>query len=337
MSVPETQISQAEKTSEERQSPAEVLANYKRAVRRNSVWAVLFGGVVLAFHVVLLMIEGNSLWLVFQSIWFLFGLLILGFGLFSFYQSSRFTIEDLKTQHQAQVFAEYIESVKPLYTYILLGCIIAVFFVQAYLEKQLLVMFYKSAQIAGLDKPRVWDGETWRLLTSAVLHGNIVHIFFNGQALLGLGRMVEALSNRAHVPIVFLLAALVGNFASLCLMPEVLSVGASGGILGIFGFLAVYGYRRKHQLPPDFLRTMLVNIGFIAAFGLVANQFVNNIAHLGGLLVGLIYGLFQIPRDGAINPRAIGWLTEATGYLALGFFVFISIFTLLLLLKVIIL
>ena len=114
-------------------------------------------------------------------------------------------------------------------------------------------------------------------------------------------------------------------------------VGASGGIMGLIGYLAIYGYRRKQQLPPDFLRSMLINIGFIAAFGLVAYQIIDNFAHLGGFLVGAVYAFLQVPRDLGKNPRRVRAVTEGFGYLALGVIVFTSIFTILMLLKIIIL
>ncbi|MCV4726153.1 rhomboid family intramembrane serine protease, partial [Escherichia coli] len=77
-----------------------------------------------------------------------------------------------------------------------------------------------------------------------------------------------------------------GGIFSIFFLPEPTSVGASGGIMGLIGYLAIYGYRRRRQLPPDFLKTMLINIGFIAAFGLIAYEFVDNFAHLGGFVAG---------------------------------------------------
>ncbi len=105
--------------------------------------------------------------------------------------------------------------------------------------------------------------------------------------------------------------------------------------MGLVGYLAIYGYRRKRQLPPDFLKSMLINIGFIAAFGIIAYRFVDNFAHLGGLLVGAIYGFIQIPRGLDKNPREAGTIAEILGWIALGIFIYTCIFSVLLLLKVV--
>jgi membrane associated rhomboid family serine protease len=118
-------------------------------------------------------------------------------------------------------------------------------------------------------------------------------------------------------------------------MPDGSSVGASGGIMGLIGYLAIFGYRRKRQLPPDFLKTMLINIGFIAAFGLIAYQIVDNFGHLGGLLTGAIYGFVQIPSDGRKNPRETSVVAGIFGIIALGVFAAASIFSILLLMKLV--
>ena len=102
---------------------------------------------------------------------------------------------------------------------------------------------------------------------------------------------MEFLTDRAHLAIVFLLAVICGGFLSLVFMPEATSIGASGGIMGLIGYMSIYAYRRRAQLPPDFLKNMLINLGFIAAFGLIAYQLIDNFAHLGGFLIGAIYGM----------------------------------------------
>lgn len=79
---------------------------------------------------------------------------------------------------------------------------------------------------------------------------------------------------------------------------------------------------------------MLINIGFIAAFGIIAYQLIDNFGHLGGLLVGAIYGFIQIPRSLDKNPRETNPLVKILGAIALGIFVAVCVFSILLLLKV---
>ncbi len=324
-----------EENAERQISPEEYLAAQKTRIRTRSFWAIGIGGFVVAAHLAWLALFSFAgldadFSVLFRSIFFILGLFIFAGGVWGLRHAKNLKLQDLIASPEAIEFARQSELSTPYFTYVLVGLIIAVTLCQmsAGLEE--------SRKIAGLEKPDFWQrGEYWRILTSATLHGGVLHIFFNGQALLGFGGLIEYLSNRAHLLIVFVLAIVGGGLCSLFFMPDGNSVGASGGIMGLIGYLAIYGYRRKRQLPPDFLKSMLINIGFIAAFGLVAYQFIDNFAHLGGFLVGAIYGLIQISSDLQKNPRKVGAPLELLGYAALIIFVFSCLYSILLLLKVV--
>lgn len=324
-----------EETPERQITPEEYLAEQKSVIRTRSFWAIGIGGFVVLTHLAwiafysLVGFDFNPS-VLFRSILFILGLFFLVSGIWGLHYAKNLKLEDLIPSPEAIEFARQSEPSAPYFTYVLLGLIIAVTLCQmsAGLEE--------SRKIAGLEKSVFWQsGEYWRIVTSATLHGGILHIFFNGQALLGFGGLIEYLSNRSHLLIVFVLAIVGGGLCSLFFMPEGNSIGASGGIMGLIGYLAIYGYRRKRQLPPDFLKSMLVNVGFIAAFGLIAYQIIDNFAHIGGFLAGAIYGFVQIPRDLQKNPREVGAVVELCGYAALIIFVLASLFSMLLLLKVV--
>ncbi|HSD85357.1 MAG TPA: rhomboid family intramembrane serine protease [Anaerolineae bacterium] len=166
--------------------------------------------------------------------------------------------------------------------------------------------------LAGIVKDNIRQGETWRLLTGTLLHANLMHFLFNFLALLGLGKLIEVIANRAYVPLVFITAALVGSLFSLWLLPTQTSVGASGGIMGLIGFLAVLSYFHRNLLPRAFLKSLLISIIYVFVAGLVAFNAIDNPAHLGGLLAGAASGILlarnkqnQIPLP---TPRAISLL-----------------------------
>lgn len=193
----------------------------------------------------------------------------------------------------------------PVYTSILIACFVAVSVAQ--FSKGL----GESITAAGFVKPDFVNGEYWRILTGAALHGGILHLFLNSYAFFSFGRLFEGLSNRAHLPIVFLLAAVGGGVLSLLFKPEGASVGASGGILGVVSYLAVYTFARRQFVSPAFRKDMLVNIGFILAFGLVLYDVIDNYGHIGGMAVGAIYALIQIPRDPYTDPRTVSGRVES--------------------------
>ncbi|MEM9281339.1 MAG: rhomboid family intramembrane serine protease [Verrucomicrobiota bacterium] len=153
-----------------------------------------------------------------------------------------------------------------------------------------------SIAAAALVKSEVIENrEWWRLITTGLMHGGILHIVFNGMALFSLGRVIVALASPAVLTIVFLVSVVTGSVASLYLGSAPASVGASGGILGCLGFLLVVTFRFEKEIP-DFLQASLVQSTIvIALFGMLGSQFIDNAAHGGGFFGGVAVGLLAYP------------------------------------------
>jgi membrane associated rhomboid family serine protease len=215
----------------------------------------------------------------------------------------------------------------PVYTVALIiaiACVAAV---------QFAVGLERSIEIAGFDKPAfTGNREYWRILTGATLHGGILHVVMNCYAFYSFGRIFELLANRAHLAIVFLLSAIGGGILSLVFAPDGLSVGASGGIVGIIGYLAVYAFRRKQFISNEFRKSLLMNIGFLLIFGLVLYQVIDNYGHIGGLVTGAAYGLVQIPGDPYSDPRIAGQTVTLAGLISLAIYLGGCVFSILLIL-----
>ncbi len=216
----------------------------------------------------------------------------------------------------------------PTFTITLLVCIIAVMAVELYrgLEPAILA--------AGFSKPDfIFRHEYWRILTGATVHGSLLHIAMNGYALYSFGRLFEMLSSKAHLAIVFLLSAIGGGVLGLIMSPAGISVGASGGIVGLVSYLAVYSFRRRQFISAEFRKNLLINIGFIIVFGLVLYQIVDNYGHIGGLITGAVYGFVQIPSDEYVDPRRASSAVEVLGLIALGIYIAASLFSIFLMLR----
>lgn len=236
--------------------------------------------------------------------------------------------EDTEQQPEQEHF--YEKPPFPLYTAALITGIVAVALAQfgTGLEASILA--------AGFVKPAfIADHEYWRILTGATTHGSLPHLAMNGYAFYSFGRIFEQLTNRAHLAITFLLSALGGGVLSLIFAPEGISVGASGGIVGLIGYLLVYSYRRRQFISDEFRKSLLTNIGFLLVFGIVLYQVIDNYGHIGGLITGAVYGFLQIPSDAYTDPRKAARTTEAAGLAALGIYLAACIFSVLLILKVI--
>ncbi|OGL41051.1 MAG: hypothetical protein A2161_17985 [Candidatus Schekmanbacteria bacterium RBG_13_48_7] len=167
---------------------------------------------------------------------------------------------------------------------------------------------------AGLVKDATREGEYWRMGTCAFLHVHWFHIYFNAFALFYLGKKLTALCDSSMLSIVFLISALIGSVFSLLLLPDITSVGASGGILGIVGFLCVFGFQRKKLLPEVFLNNIVLSILLISFLGLMAYKFIDNAAHLGGLLSGFILGYLLLNKRDKRIPYISNSIVVGAGY-----------------------
>lgn len=146
----------------------------------------------------------------------------------------------------------------------------------------------------GADKgPLSLGGEPWRILTSNYVHGGIIHIALNMWCLWNLGALAERIFDRWTYFLTYTACGLAGSLASLWLHPMETSVGASGAIFGIAGALITALYLGKLPVPPaavrGTLKSLLAFAGYNLFFG-AAVPFIDNSAHIGGLLAGLAIG-----------------------------------------------
>ncbi len=170
---------------------------------------------------------------------------------------------------------------------------------------------------AGLMKDRYLQGEWWRLFTAPFLHGNIVHFLMNASALIYLGKRVEVFARWPHLPMVFLFAACVGGEASVRFVAAP-TVGASGGLMGLLGFLLVFETLHARLVPRSARRRLAGGVFLTALIGLVGFRYIDNAAHLGGLLAGMIYAAIVFPKSASptrprstLADRIVGSLTMA--------------------------
>jgi membrane associated rhomboid family serine protease len=127
----------------------------------------------------------------------------------------------------------------------------------------------------------VADGEYYRLLTSAFMHANLLHIALNMYALYLFGPPLEAALGRVRFIGLYLLSALGGSALSYAFAnPLTPSLGASGAVFGLLGAYLVVSKRLGRDATPVFA---LLVINFV--FGLLVPS-IDWRAHLGGLITG---------------------------------------------------
>jgi membrane associated rhomboid family serine protease len=150
-------------------------------------------------------------------------------------------------------------------------------------------------RLGGLNAPAVvQDGQYWRLLTVMVLHAGIIHWAFNSYALFIFGPTLEALLGRVRFLALYVGSGFAASAASLLFTHPLLGVGASGAIFGLLGALVAYFYRRREAGGRRVLQNLLLVLALNLFIGArVAN--VDNVAHVGGFLAGLLaMGLLEL-------------------------------------------
>ena len=131
--------------------------------------------------------------------------------------------------------------------------------------------------------PYVANGDWWRLITSAFLHANILHLAFNMLALWWFGGPVELFLGRWRFLLVYLVSGLAGSAGALLASPTAATVGASGAIFGILGAALVLERQRMYVLGGSALTIIVINIIFsIAVPGISIG------GHIGGLVGGAL-------------------------------------------------
>jgi len=139
----------------------------------------------------------------------------------------------------------------------------------------------------------------WTIVTSMFIHADITHIFFNLMALYFFGMYFERLVGEGNFLLVYFIGGIAGSLlyvASSLVFgipnPESIALGASGAIFAVAGALAILQPRMQVVMLPIFIPMPL----YIAVFGfMVLLSFMPGVAwqgHLGGLMVGIIFGIY---------------------------------------------
>jgi membrane associated rhomboid family serine protease len=130
------------------------------------------------------------------------------------------------------------------------------------------------------------EHQYWRLITSAFLHENFVHIGFNMYLLYLLGLLLEPAIGSIRFATIYATALLFGSFGAL-LATSAPSLGASGAIFGLMGAAVV-------ELRARRLSVMESGIGGLIVINLIFSFALPNIsvgAHIGGLIGGALAAL----------------------------------------------
>ena len=153
------------------------------------------------------------------------------------------------------------------------------------------------------------DFHWWQLVTSLFLHGGLAHLGFNMIGLAVFGPPLEERLGRGRF-IIFYLACGAAASAAHVALSSAPAIGASGAVYGLLGAFAVIYPRARigillapRPVPAPVLALVYLLIDILGAGG-VGGRGVANLAHIGGLLCGVVAAstmlwLGWIRRDGS--------------------------------------
>jgi len=155
----------------------------------------------------------------------------------------------------------------------------------------------KLIAAGALTRDGVLHGEWWRLASAMFLHGGWDHLVGNCIVLYIVGMACEHAFGVLDTAIIYVVSGLAGSVMSVVLSQGP-SVGASGAIFGVLSAVAVTLYRHHDRFYVRDKRIGLVLAvwaGYQILTGL-ATPYIDNGAHLGGLVGGAATAMLMTPR-----------------------------------------
>lgn len=138
------------------------------------------------------------------------------------------------------------------------------------------------------------EGEYYRLLTSMFLHSDFEHLINNMLVLFFVGDNLERSVGKIKYLIIYFGSGIIAGITSIGynMVKErlVFSIGASGAIFGVVGAMGYILLINKGHVE-DISSRQIVLFTIFSLYGGIANANIDNAAHIGGFIGGIILAL----------------------------------------------
>ena len=187
-----------------------------------------------------------------------------------------------KTESDNKKFEKIFSKKKLFVTYILMGLCFLMYIVTLIMGSSNVTYLILGANYAPLVK----NGEIFRLITYAFLHGSIIHLVVNMYSLFIVGRQIENNFGKVRLLIIYFISALSGGLLS-ALFSDGISIGASGAIFGLLGALLYFGLHFRLYLTDALISKIIPIIILNLLIGFTVTG-IDNACHIGGLIGGFL-------------------------------------------------
>ncbi|XP_050228766.1 RHOMBOID-like protein 9, chloroplastic isoform X2 [Mercurialis annua] len=139
-------------------------------------------------------------------------------------------------------------------------------------------------------------GEWWRLVTPMFLHSGVFHVALGCWSLITFGPQVCKGYGSFTFLIIYILGGISGNLTSFLHTPDP-TVGGTGPIFAIIGAWLVYQMQNKDVTAKDVSESLFHKAIITTGLSFILSHFgpIDDWAHLGAILTGIIYGFFTCP------------------------------------------
>lgn len=139
----------------------------------------------------------------------------------------------------------------------------------------------------------LFEGQWYRLLTSAFIHFGLPHLLNNMLLLVCLGSYLERALGKIRYVILYLVSAVGSGLVSMGWMiytqDMAVAGGASGVVFGVIGALLFLVLKNKGRLEDLTIKRFLIMMALALYYGF-STVGVDNAAHVGGLVIGFVLG-----------------------------------------------
>ena len=167
-------------------------------------------------------------------------------------------------------------------------------------------------------RPLTLGGEWWRLITCCFIHIGALHLLMNMYAFLLIGAQLEPRLGRTRFLTAYILSGIVASATSLWWHDNnnSISAGASGAIFGMYGVFLVM--LNANLVEKGKRKQLLASVIFFVGYNLLGGlqPGIDNAAHIGGLLTGLVISTSFIPGLRKAQSRKLAEEPDVSGQVA---------------------
>ena len=188
-----------------------------------------------------------------------------------------------KTEKENTFYEKVFSEKKIIITKILIGINLIVY------ALALIVYFIGKIDLYNvlfLNNYKVVSGEWYRLITSAFIHIDLIHLICNMSSLYIIGTQLESFVGKKRFLIIYFISAIMGSLLT-CALSSISSLGASGAIFGLLGALLYFGYHYRIYLGSVLKQQIIPLIIFNLFLSFVIDG-INIYSHIGGLVGGFL-------------------------------------------------